>query len=146
MTPLKHSKSKSKAFDQACAVPYRRRKGKLELCLITSSAQRWSFPKGNIDPGEAPAETAIKEAWEEAGLHGHIVGEPLGLCKLEKAGQMNSVVVWLMKVDQCDDQWLEDDIRQRRWVTPEEARRLFCRKEFRRCLDAAVVRLKGKAA
>ncbi len=141
MAPLK--KADSKQANQACAVPYRRRKGKLELCLITSSAKRWSFPKGNIDPGDTPADAAIKEALEEAGLRGHLVGEPLGLCELEKSGQTQTVVVWLMEVEQCDAQWEEKDIRQRRWVSPKEARRLFCRDAFRRCLDAAVTRLKA---
>ncbi len=28
----------------------------------------WALPKGHLDPGEAPAETALREAWEETGL------------------------------------------------------------------------------
>jgi 8-oxo-dGTP pyrophosphatase MutT (NUDIX family) len=141
MMPWKNPQSET--LDQACAVPYRHRQGRLELCLVTTSAKRWTFPKGNIDPGDTPADTAIKEALEEAGLHGRIVGEPLGLCELEKSGRKQTVVVWLMKVERCDAQWEECDMRQRRWVSPKEARRLFSREAFQHCLDAAVVRLRA---
>jgi len=37
----------------------------------------WALPKGNIDPGETPAETAVREVWEETGVHGKLV-EKLG--------------------------------------------------------------------
>ena len=29
----------------------------------------WALPKGLVDPGESPAETAVREAYEETGLH-----------------------------------------------------------------------------
>jgi len=37
----------------------------------------WALPKGNLDPGEKPAETALREVYEETGVHGHLV-EKLG--------------------------------------------------------------------
>src|SRR5438132_14014637 len=37
----------------------------------------WALPKGNIDPGESPAETAIREVREETGVEGRLV-EKLG--------------------------------------------------------------------
>jgi 8-oxo-dGTP pyrophosphatase MutT (NUDIX family) len=37
----------------------------------------WALPKGNLDPGESPAETAVREVWEETGVHGRLV-EKLG--------------------------------------------------------------------
>jgi 8-oxo-dGTP pyrophosphatase MutT (NUDIX family) len=37
----------------------------------------WALPKGLIDDGEAPAETALREAFEETGLHGRL-GPKLG--------------------------------------------------------------------
>ena len=37
----------------------------------------WALPKGNIDPGEAPAETAIREVREETGIEARLV-EKLG--------------------------------------------------------------------
>jgi 8-oxo-dGTP pyrophosphatase MutT (NUDIX family) len=35
----------------------------------------WALPKGNIDPGETPAETAVREVWEETGVHGRLDGK-----------------------------------------------------------------------
>ena len=37
----------------------------------------WALPKGNIDPGEQPAETAVREVFEETGVDAHLV-EKLG--------------------------------------------------------------------
>ena len=60
---------KAVSYDQASAVPFRRRGDELELCLITSSAGRWIFPKGVIDPGQSPAEAALAERQlEELGV------------------------------------------------------------------------------
>jgi len=37
----------------------------------------WALPKGNLDPGEKPEETAVREVFEETGVQGHLV-EKLG--------------------------------------------------------------------
>ena len=37
----------------------------------------WALPKGNIDPGERPDETALREVREETGVEGRLV-EKLG--------------------------------------------------------------------
>jgi 8-oxo-dGTP pyrophosphatase MutT (NUDIX family) len=37
----------------------------------------WALPKGNIDPGEKPDETAVREVLEETGIQGRLV-EKLG--------------------------------------------------------------------
>jgi 8-oxo-dGTP pyrophosphatase MutT (NUDIX family) len=37
----------------------------------------WALPKGNLDPGEKPEETALREVWEETGVRGTLV-EKLG--------------------------------------------------------------------
>ena len=49
------------------------------VCLITtSSGKRWLVPKGNRQAGCDLRETAVREAWEEAGLVGRVKGEPVG--------------------------------------------------------------------
>ncbi len=37
----------------------------------------WALPKGNLDPGERPEETAVREVWEETGVRANLV-EKLG--------------------------------------------------------------------
>ncbi|HXH87453.1 MAG TPA: NUDIX domain-containing protein, partial [Gaiellaceae bacterium] len=49
----------------------RRLRGRWYLAAIrpTGRGERtWALPKGWIDAGESPAETAIREAFEETGL------------------------------------------------------------------------------
>jgi phosphohistidine phosphatase len=127
--------------DQASAVPFRRCGDRVEFCLITTSAGRWGFPKGFIDPGETPEQTALKEALEEAGLHGRIVGAPLVGYRTDKNGQSKRVVALLMEVTQCDDQWDEAAVRQRRWVSRSEAERLLNRDSLQTCLKVARERI-----
>src|SRR5262249_34177969 len=127
---------------QASAVPFRRQDEGLEFCLITSlSSGRWGFPKGLIDPGETAIEAALKEAHEEAGLHGQIVGEPLGEYQYAKWGSMLTVTVFLMEVSRADTSWLEADRRQRQWVSAEAAARMLDRRHLARLLRWAVRRL-----
>ena len=110
---------------QACVIPFRRHGDDTTFCLITSlKKKRWIFPKGIIDPGETLEESALKEALEEAGLHGQIVGEPLGTYNDAKWGTKLHVAVVLMEVTVRDEQWPEADVRRRCWVAAEEAPRL----------------------
>ena len=48
-------------------------------------AGTWVLPKGNIDPGEAAAETAVREVREETGLDARLV---------EKLGDVKYVYTW----------------------------------------------------
>ena len=41
----------------------------IEILLIQDSKNRWTIPKGHIEPGETAKQTAIREIGEEAGLH-----------------------------------------------------------------------------
>ena len=40
----------------------------IEVLLIQDSKNRWTIPKGHIEPGETARQTAIREVGEEAGL------------------------------------------------------------------------------
>ena len=43
-------------------------KSDIEILLIQDSKNRWTIPKGHIEPGENAKQTAIREIGEEAGL------------------------------------------------------------------------------
>jgi 8-oxo-dGTP pyrophosphatase MutT (NUDIX family) len=116
----------SRARRQAAVIAVRRRGTEKEVCLIrkrTSSA--WGIPKGMIDPGETAAEAALKEAWEEAGIKGRLLGNIVGTYKYEKLGARFSVDVFVMAVSAQEDVWPEATIRKRRWVTIAEAASLL---------------------
>lgn len=133
-------------IQQASAVPYRWRDGRLEFCLITSSkGRRWGFPKGIIDPGETPQQTALKEAEEEAGLHGRIEGPPLGQYEYQKWGTVLVVAAYVMRVTAADDDWQEAAWRGRAWHSPEDARNAIDRQELRDLLETAIQRIGPRA-
>jgi len=59
--------------ERSGVIPYGRRDGAVEVLLITSSdGQHWVIPKGVIEPGMSAAESAAKEAYEEAGIRGRV--------------------------------------------------------------------------
>lgn len=100
---------------QAAALPLRRGR----ICLITSrNGKRWVIPKGWIDPGQTAGESALTEAWEEAGLTGALEREPIGTYLYEKEGQQYFVTVFVMKVTAVAQDWPERSFRERLWVSP----------------------------
>lgn len=123
---------------QSSVIPFRVRDGTLEFCVITSiRARHWGFPKGLIDPGETPIEAALKEAWEEAGLRGRVIGESLGAYRYEKWGEILEVDVFVMQVESVADVWLEAGVRDRRWATAEETKILIATDPRAPYFDAA---------
>ena len=132
---------------QAAAIPFRQRQGAVEVCLITTlKAGRWAVPKGFIDPGETAAETAVKEAREEAGLHGRVVGGPVGYYDISKAGGRYRVAVHLMRVDRVDDAWEEQSVRKRRWATVRDAKQLLAGRPIEAVFQRALTHIVNEEA
>jgi len=62
----------------AAAFAFRRNDERLEVRLVrTSDGARWTLPKGRQERGETLAQTAAREAAEEAGVSGVVGDEPL---------------------------------------------------------------------
>lgn len=53
----------------AGGVIYRQRNGRLQILLIQDALDRWTIPKGHIEPGETAQEAAIREIAEETGMN-----------------------------------------------------------------------------
>jgi 8-oxo-dGTP pyrophosphatase MutT (NUDIX family) len=104
-------------YEKAAVIPYRVRKARLEVALVTTSnGKRWSVPKGSIDEGEHPRDTAIREAEEEAGLKGVVARKPLGRYRHVSDRGRFRVEVYVMRVTKVLEHWLEDNRRRRRWM------------------------------
>lgn len=70
----------------AGGVVVRRLKGEWYAAVIQPAGKNvWALPKGLIDHGEAPAETAIREVHEETGVEGRL---------LVKLGDVRYVYTW----------------------------------------------------
>ncbi len=44
-----------------------------EVLLIKNPSNVWTFPKGLVEKGESPEETAMREVFEETGVKGDII-------------------------------------------------------------------------
>jgi 8-oxo-dGTP pyrophosphatase MutT (NUDIX family) len=113
---------------QFAALPFRIESGDLQILLVTSrETQRWVIPKGWAIRGLRPRDVAAREALEEAGLVGSIVGKrSIGSYHYTKRLPDNRealcrVKVFLLSVDHQLDVWPEKAQREYRWVTPQTA-------------------------
>lgn len=110
--------------NQVAAIPVKRQDdGKLEVLLVTSrETRRWVIPKGWPWPEVPDHEAAAAEAWEEAGVRGHILTDELGTYTYPK--QRDGIVltvdvtVYLLEVTEEERAWPEMDERQRAWFSP----------------------------
>jgi 8-oxo-dGTP pyrophosphatase MutT (NUDIX family) len=102
---------------KAAVIPYRIRKKRVEIALVTSSRGKgWIVPKGRIDRGELSRDAAIREAEEEAGLRGMLPRKPLGRYLHVNGDGPCRVDVYLMRVTKVLVRWQEDGMRRRRWM------------------------------
>jgi 8-oxo-dGTP pyrophosphatase MutT (NUDIX family) len=87
------------------------------VCLVLSqSGRRWVIPKGCIEPGHTAGETALQEAWEEAGILGYLSNDPVGSYYYRKNGRSYHVTVYRMDVTEVRREWPEKGHRARRWL------------------------------
>jgi 8-oxo-dGTP pyrophosphatase MutT (NUDIX family) len=93
----------------------------------------WALPKGNIDPGETPAETAVREVLEETGVQGRLV-EKLGDVKYtytrrDRARVFKVVSFYLLRAGRGRLGEIEESMRvevaEARWLPLDDAPRLL---------------------
>lgn len=123
---------------QAAAIAVRWKHDDLEVCLIRKMGSRnWGVPKGLVDPGDTHEETALKEAWEEAGISGRLIGKSLGTYQYDKWDATFEVTLYLMEVLEQHARWLEAGYRERRWTSFAEAASLLSEHPVHPFLDRA---------
>jgi phosphohistidine phosphatase len=128
-------------YNQSAVIPFRWRDGSLEVLMITSRRKkRWVIPKGVKEPELSAADSAAKEALEEAGILGRASSHPVGSYRYEKWGGTCEVRVFAMAVDTVLKDW-EESYRDREWVSLEEARRRVREKELKTILRSLPERL-----
>jgi len=119
--------SKRETRTQFGALPFRRKKGGLEILLVSSlDTGRWIIPKGWPVDGMTPADAAAREAWEEAGARGRMHETCVGHYSYSKYLDEDLslpviVAVFGLEVQRLDDRFPEQGTRKRRWFTPGKA-------------------------
>jgi 8-oxo-dGTP pyrophosphatase MutT (NUDIX family) len=128
-------------------VVFRRTSEGPEFALIEADG-RWSLPKGNIEKGETPETTALREISEETGLPLRQLRIVRPLPEVAYAFQWNGVlvfkVVYNFLVELIGDAPLEpqlSEIEDVRWFGPAVARRTISFKNSQATLDAAIAGL-----
>jgi 8-oxo-dGTP pyrophosphatase MutT (NUDIX family) len=123
---------------QMAALCHRGEGAAREYLLVTSrDTGRWVIPKGWPIRGLRANETALQEAWEEAGVKGSTeAAEPVGSYTYNKK-QANGVevpvetLVYSVAVDDLSKDFPEAHERERRWVRAETAAELVNEAELK---------------
>ncbi|WP_170332635.1 NUDIX hydrolase [Ruegeria arenilitoris] len=110
---------------QFAALCTREKESGPEVLLITSrDTGRWIIPKGWPMDGKDGAETALQEAWEEAGVRAPSPAkEPIGYFTYDKILKDGSALpvltsVYRIEVQDLADSFPEADERKRVWLAP----------------------------
>ena len=118
---------KSDVRTQFGALCYRVNGDKTEILLVTSrETQRWIVPKGWASHGLTPAQSALTEAWEEAGVEGRAHDFCLGLYSYNKIlgpeeALPCAVMVYPVRVVRLASDYPESGERRRKWFSQKKA-------------------------
>jgi len=108
-------------------MPLTEQDGETMVMLVTSRETcRWVLPKGWAEKNLSGPELAAKEAFEEAGLVGHVAAQSIGsyayMKRLSKGRELQcKVEVFAMHVELVLRDWPERHQRERRWFTLAQA-------------------------
>ncbi|MEM9432705.1 MAG: NUDIX hydrolase [Pseudomonadota bacterium] len=125
---------------QFAALCYRFHKDQVQVLLITSrTSRRWILPKGWPLEGEKPADAAMTEAFEEAGVKGKPIDFCIGMYSYMKVMSKKlslpcAVSVFPVRVKKLVDDFPEAGQRKRKWVTPKKAAKLVREPELQKIL------------
>lgn len=111
----------SDIFNQSAVIPFKKEKRGIKILLIKSRNGKWIIPKGIIEKGLTPYESARKEAVEEAGVDGVVIDRLIGEYKYDKWGGTCNVKVYPMLVIEERSSWEEDFFRIRKWFSLDKA-------------------------
>ena len=117
-------------------LPYYQRSGKTKIILVTSrNSNQWILPKGNRVSNKSKRESALQEAYEEAGLTGQLDKELNFTFNIMSHGEMVELTLYPMRVKTpLTKEWPEDHQRKRIEVSCKQAKSLVVWPEFESCM------------
>jgi 8-oxo-dGTP pyrophosphatase MutT (NUDIX family) len=73
--------------------------GRYEVaCIFREARGDWTFPKGKLDPGETFEQAALREVWEETGMHCDVIRFAGTTNYTHRKGKPKIVAYYLMSV------------------------------------------------
>ena len=139
--PLRFGNSAKTAIrTQFAALCYRIKGDKVQILMVTTRRSgRWIVPKGWPVDGQTPQESAMQEAWEEAGVIGQPDARPLGLFSYTKMLDEDETLpcvamVYAVRVKSLAQDFPEKGQRKRKWVSRKQAASMVGEPELARIL------------
>lgn len=126
--PLKiRGQSKGSVRTQFGALCWKMDGGKVRVLLVTTRGRQvWTIPKGWPTHGETPAQAALTEAREEAGVVGRSLPICVGLYSYQKMIRPDEflpcvVSVFPVQVERLSKSYREKGQRKRKWMSRKKA-------------------------
>ena len=146
--PASETKAPGK-LTHAGGIVFCRREKAIEFLLVESSKDptQWVLPKGHIEKGEQPRDTAVREVHEETGVWARIHGaEPIGTVSFQLEDGLEVTVAFFLM--ECVGRGMQTDAgRRHEWVPPDKAvERLAQFVETNELMKEAASRLKAETA
>ena len=127
-------------YKQAGAIVVRTGKNGPRILLVTArrNPDNWIFPKGHVETGETLRVAAVREAREEAGVAGKVVG-PAGRMSFEFGDNTYRVSYFVVRTE---DVGKEREGRRLRWLKYKQALKRLTFEETQDLLRGAWPRIK----
>jgi 8-oxo-dGTP pyrophosphatase MutT (NUDIX family) len=141
--PPRPAAPREDGLTHAGGVVFRTQKKAIEYLVVQASKTKdeWVLPKGHIELGEAPRETAVREVHEETGCLARVL-EPLHLLRFAVEGVECAVAFYRMEQVEEDvneagrERWAERE-RKAEWLPFERAKKRLSFDDARALLDRA---------
>lgn len=132
---------------------YRKRAGRVDVALISvGEPPRWQLPKGLVDRGEKPEDTAVREIREEAGVQATIVAplDRIGYWyqRTEKGTRVRVrkfVHFYLLRYRSGNVRQHDNEVLEARWVPLDDAGAMLAFPSEREVLAEAAQKLRSEA-
>lgn len=122
-------------YRQSGVVPFREVDEGYEVLLITTrKGGRWMLPKGIIEPDLSAADSARKEALEEAGVRGNVIAGVQDSYDRNKWKGRCHIILFPLRVTESLPRWAEDEARKREWVRAERVENYIDSQDLRRAI------------